>query len=169
MDEKDETPAGQPAPNPVAAAKAESQPQNQAARTYTAAEYEKAVAEALTKAGNDARSVGALKAALAAEKEAFDKQKTEWETKLTGAKAVIFNADVLSIAGKHGIDARALKDKVSELGLTELPKVESLAAVMPKDQIKNDSGRSVGGDDFWKLTPEEKYRRGVEEERARGR
>ena len=169
MDGKNETPAGQAEPAAANAEGNKAEPQNQAPRTYTAAEVEKAVAEALKKAERDAESIQKLTGALAAEKEGFEKQKTEWETKLTGAKAVIFHADVLSIAGKHGIDARALKDKVSELGLTELPKVESLAAVMPKDQIKNDSGRSVGGDDFWKLTPEEKYRRGVEEERARGR
>ena len=165
MDEKDETPAGQPAPNPVAAAEAESQPQNQAARTYTAAENEKAVAEALTKAGNDARSVGALKAALAAEKEAFDKQKTEWKTKLTEAKAAIYASDVLAIARKHQVDGEALKKQAEELGISELTKIEGLAGLMAKNtEMQFDSGRTAGGGASENLKPEEKYALGLKAE-----
>ena len=165
MDEKDETPAGQPAPNPVAAAKAESQPQNQAARTYTAAEYEKAVAEALTKAGNDARSVGALKAALAAEKEAFDKQRAEWETKLTEAKAAIYASDVLAIARKHQVDGEALKKQADALGISELTKIEGLAGLMAKNtEMQFDSGRTTRGGAGGNLKPEEKYALGLKAE-----
>jgi hypothetical protein len=120
---------------------------------YTTAEVEKAVEEALTKAGLSA--------------EALEKQKAEWETKLTEAKATIFNAEITGIAGKHGADAKALRDKVEELGISDPARVDALAVVMPKAGVKNDSGKTIGGHDFWKLPPEEQYRQGVQEERKR--
>ena len=165
MDEKDETPAGQPASNSVAAAEAESSPQNQAARTYTAAALEKAVAEALTQAGNDARSARALKAALTAEKEAFDKQRAEWEGKLAEAKAAIYASNVLAIARKHQVDGEALKKQADALGISELTKIEGLAGLMAKNtEIHFDSGRTSGGGAGGNLKPEEKYALGLKAE-----
>ena len=140
-------------------------PEGASSRTYTEEEYRKE----LEKAEADIQDLAAQEAALAAEKEAFEKTKAEWDKKLTEARAVIFNADVDGVAEKYRVNADDLRKHVATLGLIEIAKVEILAEMLPKTPVFGhfDSGTGVSGMDFSLLTPEEKYARGVEEERRR--
>jgi uncharacterized glyoxalase superfamily protein PhnB len=165
MEQTNDTPAGQAAPPSGIAEKAKAEPQNQAPRSYTPAEVEAAAAEAVKKYQ---KSLETRETALNGREETLKKKEAEWEAKLTAARATIFNADVVAIAGKHSVDAKALKETAESLGISDPAMVEKLAAAMPKSSVPpTDSHKSMGGDDFWKLSPEEKFRQGVEEERKK--
>ena len=99
-----------------------------------------------------------------------ERRNLEWATReaeINEAKATRFEVTVITLAEKHGVSAEVLKAKAFELAITSAEGIAKLAEILPKKSILPvpDSGKSVGGEDTSKLSPEEKFRRGVEREK----
>ncbi len=145
-----ESPAGESAPAATTAEAAKDNTPSEAHRTYSEAELQAAVQEALKKAGLDAQSITAKQAEL--------------EGKLKEANTAIFNAGVANIAQKHKVDTKALLEKANKYGMADLSNIEDLATIMKSNDADplDINGAGGGGKDLSVLTPEEKYLRGWE-------
>jgi len=85
------------------------------------------------------------------------------------AEVAEFEVTIFDVASKHNVDANVLKDKAGKLKLKEAVDIEELAASLPKKTVvpSPDSGKTLGGSDSSKLSPEEKYRLGREKEQKK--
>ena len=101
-----------------------------------------------------------------------EKRNLEWATReaeVSEAKAIRFELALSGAAEKHGVSFEVRKAKAEKLGGTTPAGIEELAAFLPKKTIVPvpDSGKGTGGEDFSKLSPEEKFRRGMENEKKK--
>lgn len=98
------------------------------------------------------------------ERQAWLVEKASHEAEINEAKATRFEVSVYTIAEKAGVSPESLKEKASEIGLTDVAAIEKLAALMPKKTPATvpDSGKTAGGgEDLSKLTPRELINRGL--------
>jgi len=113
-----------------------------------------------------------LAADIRSHNEEVEKRNLEWatrESEVNEAKAIRFELALNGAADKHGVSLEVLKAKAERLGVATPDGIEELAAVLPKKIIMPvpDSGKGTGGEDASKLSPEEKFRRGVEKEKKK--